>query len=73
MRCYSQFWLDLAAGRATLAAFAPDDALPVEGEMLDMAEWLRLPEDERARLVEAYAARRPRYSALIEGRRRVAA
>lgn len=78
MRCYSQFWLDLAAGRATLAAFVVNDALEafdapevVEAEALDLAGWLRLPEPRRAEIVEAYAARRP--PARHDGSRRAAA
>lgn len=61
---YSAFWLAVARGGVDLSIFAVNDtpeepALVKDAEALAIEAWLRLPERDRAAVVEAYAARRP--------------
>ena len=71
MHTYSTFWIDYALGLIVLSpAFAMRDQL-VElhpAEALDMAAWLRLPDGQRADIIEQYTTRRPRLSRLNERR-----
>ena len=59
-RQYSAFWLAVARGEADLSIFAVNDAPELaepagDADLLDMAAWLRLPEQERAAIVATYA------------------
>jgi hypothetical protein len=65
-RFYSPFWL--AGGILTSPEWARRDAAearvhPAEG--MPIGAWLRLSEHERAVVVEAYAASRPKLSKLL--------
>lgn len=79
-RYYSAFWLGYGVGLLRLSAAwrdrddPPADVYP--GEQLSMRQWLRLPEVQRAALVQAYIPTRTpiiRYESTAERRKQEAA